>query len=112
MYVDGVSQGSLGGQISLTGVNHFYVGAGFLGGAWPSESHRSGTDNTGYATYFNGNISDFAFFDKALSPAQISLMYQSGRNPSSPLATITKPLGGQTAAVSYDKTSALVTAVT
>lgn len=56
--IDGVVQGSLSGTISVSGNPNLDFGAGYIGGGWPDETHGSSSSNTGYLTYFNGEIAD------------------------------------------------------
>jgi hypothetical protein len=58
LYIDGISQEKLNVHISSVNWPNFTIGAGYLGGAWPNESHYLQSGNTGYATYFNGQIAD------------------------------------------------------
>ena len=55
-----------------------YVGAGFLGGNWPDEAHHLQSGNTGYASYFNGNISDVALFSQYLTAPTVAALYATG----------------------------------
>jgi RHS repeat-associated protein len=113
MYVDNVSR-SAAGQISqvANATAHEYIGAGFIGGAWPNEAHQSGTSSTGYAQYFTGSISDVAFYSTALTDAQVASMYAAGTHTASLLSQITRPSGKVFAQVGYDAVSGRVTQVT
>src|SRR6476646_7746873 len=112
MYLDGTFVASKSGTIGvpLTGTANEYIGAGFNGGGWPDESHNGGS--TGYANYFNGSISDVAFFDKPLSAANASARYAAGHTASHPLTSVVRPQGGTAAAVTYDPASGTVQQVT
>ncbi|HEV2370630.1 MAG TPA: LamG-like jellyroll fold domain-containing protein [Streptosporangiaceae bacterium] len=67
MYLDGQQvAGLLSGDIDAQNVPNMYVGAGDLGGSWPSTS-----GDTGGPVYFNGSISDVAFYNSDLSQAQV-----------------------------------------
>lgn len=118
MYVDndpiGVNKSGQIQTISADSATHQVIGAGFLGGSWPKQAHESSTDNTGYATFFQGTIADFAFYDKALRSDQAMALYQSGKVASAPLVKITRPSGASavSAQVTYDASSGLVTQVT
>ncbi|GAA0692758.1 hypothetical protein GCM10010193_54170 [Kitasatospora atroaurantiaca] len=119
LYLDGNQTGStLNGMISRSGgytsalQGHTYIGAGFLGGKWPNEPHYSTTDNTGYATYFNGSIAQVATFPKGLTAAQIASQYAAGKQTGNLLTGITRPSGKQFATVVYDTNSAQVNQVT
>src|SRR5262249_8280409 len=97
MYVDsdavGVSKTGVIQTISADSAAHQIIGAGFLGGNWPNQAHQSSTDNTGYASFFNGTISDFAFYDKALRPDQVTALWSASQAASSPLVKIFRPSG-------------------
>ncbi len=57
LYLDGAARGSRSGLIqtnTFDSATHVYVGAGFLGGTWPDESHYAVGNDTGYANFFNG----------------------------------------------------------
>lgn len=114
MYLDGVvvdptPRSGVVKPINWESTTNQYLGAGFIGGAWPDQAHQSGTDNTGYATHFNGLMSDFALYTRPLSAAQIALMRKSALAPSSPLTKSLRPLGGTSAEVTYDAVTGLVT---
>ena len=51
MYLDGTLVGTSPGVIQLydaNGSKNVYVGAGYIGGAWPDEPHQNPNDNTDY----------------------------------------------------------------
>src|SRR5207248_4688243 len=84
LYLDGAKLDTRTGTIQLyagNGAQNSYIGAGFLGGQWPDQSHYSTSDNTGYPAYFAGSIADAAFFDKWLSQDQVSALYTAGHLP-------------------------------
>ena len=82
LYVDGQQEATLSGTISAPASSYAYVGAGFLGGGWPHEPHQSSTSNTGYGTYFNGDIAEVAFYNQQLSAAQVTAEYNASRHSS------------------------------
>ncbi|WP_282205905.1 LamG-like jellyroll fold domain-containing protein [Kitasatospora fiedleri] len=118
LYLDGTQIGSATGMISRSSgytsalQTHTYVGAGFLGGKWPNQPHYSTSDNTGYASYFNGTIGQVATFTRGLTAAQVAQQYQAGKQTGSLLTGITRPSGKQFAGIQYDTNAALVTQVT
>jgi hypothetical protein len=59
--IDGISQEKL--NVTSASVNwpNFTIGAGYLGGAWPNEPHHLQSGDTGYPTYFNGQIADVTY---------------------------------------------------
>jgi hypothetical protein len=93
VYLDGKAIGSLSGTISLSHDQYDYVGAGFLGGAWPDESHQQQNGNTGYATYFNGSIADVGFWDRPVTSAEVAAMYAAGKARASLVTKVTRPSG-------------------
>jgi RHS repeat-associated protein len=114
MYLDGTLVGSKNGLVQLIpgSAVHEYVGAGFLGGGWPDESHSSGTSNTGYASFFNGSISDVSFYNRSLPTGLVNGLYLAGHNAASQLASVTRPTGSVYAQVSYDLVTGKVSRVT
>jgi hypothetical protein len=56
--IDGVHQGTAIGELSVTGSPNLDFGAGYIGGGWPDETHASGSSNTGYLSYFDGELAD------------------------------------------------------
>ena len=80
MYLDGEPVGtpSLAGTIDVTAEHHDYIGAGFLGGDWPDEADYGKNGNDGYATYFDGDISDVGFWARPLTSAEVAAMYAAG----------------------------------
>jgi RHS repeat-associated protein len=108
MMVDGVfaaseSSDPTGGE-SL-GQGTMYLGAGFLGGAWPEEPDQSSTSGTGYASYFEGYIADVSFYGARLSQAQYTSQMQAAQSSGglTPVqtSTVTDP-GGKTLTYTYD----------
>ncbi|WP_157545167.1 LamG-like jellyroll fold domain-containing protein [Hamadaea tsunoensis] len=112
LYVDGVAQGSLAGTIAMvdaTGSMNDVIGAGFVGHGWPDHA-RTGA-SPAVATYFTGQISDVAYFTKAVTSAEVQAMWDAGRWSSTELSKITRPSGRVSAAVTYDSATANVTKV-
>ncbi|WP_285680548.1 DNRLRE domain-containing protein, partial [Kitasatospora phosalacinea] len=72
LYLDGAAQGTRSGQIVAPGQRVATVGAGFTGGAWPDEPLYNGSDNTGHPSYFNGSISDVAFYNHTLGAPAVT----------------------------------------
>lgn len=109
LYLDGVQVGSLTGTINLHSLdaNRAYVGAGFLGGAWPSQPHTTPT-----ATFFTGSIADVAYYNRALTGADVSAMHQSGRSGTAQLHRITSAAGRVEAQVAYHTVTGRVSELT
>jgi hypothetical protein len=90
MYLDGQLVGTKAGTIQLFGsggASHVYAGAGFIGNGWPDEPHFG--VNTGYATYFNGSISDVAFYDHWVPASTVAGMYGAGHGAAKVLSGVT-----------------------
>jgi hypothetical protein len=59
--IDGVTQGTATGTVSVSSMPDFDIGAGYIGGHWPDEPHSSSTSGTGFRTYFAGAIADVTY---------------------------------------------------
>ena len=55
------------------------VGAGYLGGGWPDEPHHSTSSNTGYASYFTGDIAEVAWYPAQLTAAQVTAQWDTSK---------------------------------
>jgi RHS repeat-associated protein len=102
MYLDGTAVGSLSGTVSNTGLQYQYVGAGYLGGLWPEEPYYSTSSSAGTASYFNGDISDVAFWDQVVTANQVSGLYAAGTTQGNWLTKVTRPTGSVYAQVAYN----------
>ncbi|MFF2658413.1 LamG-like jellyroll fold domain-containing protein [Kitasatospora sp. NPDC058032] len=102
LYLDGTAQGTRTGQVVAPGQRVATVGGGFIGGGWPDEPYYNGSDNTGHAGYFNGTISDVAFYNRTLGAPAVSAQWAAAQRPSAELTTVTLPSGKTGLAVSYD----------
>jgi RHS repeat-associated protein len=112
LYLDGSLAGSTSGIAGVTGQPNMYLGAGFLGGNWPDEAHHQQNGNTGYATYFNGQISDVALYGRYLTAPAVRQIYAAGHSAAGLLSNITAPSGNVTAQIGYDSITDRVTSVT
>ncbi|UOX90824.1 LamG domain-containing protein [Amycolatopsis sp. FBCC-B4732] len=108
MYLDGQFVGSSIGAIVPMGPQNRYIGAGFLGNAWPDQSHSG---QPGTATFFNGQIADVGIWDKSVPGVQEMPLYQAGKQQASLLTSITRPSGAVHTTVSYDPVSQAVTQI-
>jgi RHS repeat-associated protein len=113
LYLDGGHVGALSGQIAISAaaVNNT-IGSGFVGGAWPDNSHHSTTDPTGFRTPFTGNVSDVAIYDRPLSGVEVGQLYSAGSHAANLLTQVTRPSTKVYAHVTYDYATGLVTDVT
>jgi RHS repeat-associated protein len=112
LYLDGTAVGSLSGTVANTGLQYQYVGAGYLGGSWPTEPYYSTTSSTGTASYFNGDISDVAFWDQAVTAGQVTGLYAAGTTQGAWLTKVTRPTGSVYAQASYNGLTGTLSAVT
>ncbi|WP_404870067.1 LamG-like jellyroll fold domain-containing protein [Kitasatospora griseola] len=102
LYLDGTAQGSRTGQIVAPGQRVATVGAGFTGGIWPDEPLYNGSDNTGRPSYFNGSISDVAFYNRTIGAPAVTTQWTAAQKPSAELTNIALPSGKTKLAVTYD----------
>jgi len=112
LYVDGAAKGTLAGTIRRYNddiAEIVNIGAGFVGGSWPN--HANTGASPAKATYFKGSISDVSFFNETVDAGQAAALNQSGRTAQPVLSSVTRPSGGVSATVSYDKTSGRVAGV-
>jgi large repetitive protein len=113
LYVDGQLQTTVPNKTisMLYPQDNDYAGTGFLGGSWPHEPNTNST-NTGYPTYFNGNMSDVALWDRPLTGAEIQSLYAAGTQQASLLTKVTRPSGTVYSQVNYDGVTSDVTSMT
>ncbi|MBM0237169.1 VCBS repeat-containing protein [Micromonospora sp. ATA32] len=111
LYLDGVSKGSLDGTIAQIagGSANVLVGAGFVGGSWPT--HVNTSASPAKATWFSGSISDVSFFNQALTGTTVAALNSAGRTANPVLSKVLRPSGGVTAEIGYDKTTGKVATV-
>ncbi len=78
LYLDGAQVGTKTGPgwIGDASTNYMYVGAGFLGGKWPAQTHQSTTDATGYPSFFNGSVAEVAYYEHQLTPADVTAHFK------------------------------------
>ncbi|HVB44807.1 MAG TPA: LamG-like jellyroll fold domain-containing protein [Streptosporangiaceae bacterium] len=112
MYLDGALAGSQTAQVGVSGQPNVYVGAGFIGGNWPDESHHLQNGNTGYAQYFTGSISDVALYGQYLTAPSVQELYATGHSAVGLLDKSTTPSGNVTAQISYSDVTDRVTSMT
>ena len=74
LYVDGTANATLSGSVTLQQPDQLndYVGAGYIGGSWPAETDYEKSGNTGYASYFTGDLGEVAWYPAQLSATQVS----------------------------------------
>ncbi|TNH22815.1 hypothetical protein FHG89_28290 [Micromonospora orduensis] len=112
LYLDGVDRGTLAGTVAQIpgGSANVLVGAGFVGGGWPS--HVNSGVTPARATYFTGSIGEVSFFNQALTGTTVSALHDAGRTAHPVLSSVVRPSGGITAQVGYDKSTGRVSTVT
>jgi RHS repeat-associated protein len=106
LYLDGVAQGTLAGQVNQLNMVHDSVGAGFWGGGWP-EAGVSGTIG-----YFHGEIGQVAVYPQPLSAAAIGSQYALAGAASPELTQVTLPSGKIYEEASYDSDTARLSTYT
>ncbi|WP_285681328.1 hypothetical protein, partial [Kitasatospora phosalacinea] len=70
--------------------------------AWPDEPLYNGSDNTGHPSYFNGSISDVAFYNHTLGAPAVTAQWAAAKQTSAELTNITLPSTKTKLAVAYD----------
>ena len=91
LYLDGNQVGSQSGTVQIAGQANNYVGAGYNGGSWPDEQFYG--SSAAYPEYFNGDISDVAFWNRQLTNAEALTLYADGTTPAALLTKVTRPSG-------------------
>ena len=90
-------------KASSTPTPYVYLGGGYLGGAWPNQPHTG--SNTGYVSWFNGSIAEFASYRSQLSAAEVLQQYNASKSSTglAPEETVkvTDP-GGKTLTDAFD----------
>ncbi|MDX6740735.1 LamG-like jellyroll fold domain-containing protein [Actinocorallia sp. A-T 12471] len=112
LYLDGVLLGSKTGLHEVPGQWNNIVGAGYLGYKWPNQPNYSATVKTGYANFYNGQISNVAYFDKTLTQGDVGHLLNVAKTPNAFLTSTTRPSGKAFAAIAYDGVTGTVTQVT
>jgi RHS repeat-associated protein len=115
VWLDGSVIGTLSGAVSISAgatQTYNYLGAGFIGGGWPDESHQGQSGNTGYAQFFNGSIADAAFYTRPLVQSDVTALYNAGENASTLLTGITRPTGKAYATITYNTSTSRATHLT
>jgi RHS repeat-associated protein len=112
LYLDHSLQGSKTGPISLasTSWGNTYVGVGYVGEAWPG--HALTGASPALPSYFNGSISDVAYYAAALTSADVYRLHRSGTGSNLVLKEVARPSGGVATQVSYDRQTGRVASVT
>ncbi|MFD9591983.1 LamG-like jellyroll fold domain-containing protein [Kitasatospora sp. NPDC059973] len=98
LYLDGQAQGTLPGAVIAPGQRSEAVGGGFLSAGWPDNPYGW----SGQANYFNGSISDVAFYNRTLGAPAVAALWQAGSQPSAELTGLKLPSGKTRLAVTYD----------
>ncbi|MFI5936919.1 LamG-like jellyroll fold domain-containing protein [Actinoplanes sp. NPDC051494] len=113
LYLDGTARGTLAGTIARFDANsadNVVVGGGFIGNNWPG--HEDSGKSPAEANFFTGSVSDVAFFTRTLDAAAVTALRAAGAAGNPVLTKVTRPTGGVSAVVSYDKTTGKVASVT
>ncbi|MFE3875765.1 LamG-like jellyroll fold domain-containing protein [Kitasatospora sp. NPDC059146] len=99
LYLDGQAQDTLAGPVLAPGQRAGAIGGGFTSAWWQDSPF---TDFTGRASYFNGSISDVAFYNRTLGAPAVQGLWQAGSQPSTQLSGVKLPSGKSRLAISYD----------
>ncbi|WP_436532489.1 LamG-like jellyroll fold domain-containing protein [Actinoplanes sp. HUAS TT8] len=112
LYLDGVRKATQTGvTVSDIQPRYQYLGAGHLGGGWPSQDNTVAYKNTGTPDYYSGSLSDAAIFDRPLTDDLVAELY-AARTSRKLLSQVTRPSGGVAATIEYDPVSGKVRKVT
>jgi RHS repeat-associated protein len=106
LYLDGIQQGTLSGQVNPLNMVNDSVGAGFWGSGWP----QAGT--AGKIGYFDGDIGQVAVYAEPLSAATVASQYALGTATSPELTQVTLPSGKIYEKACYDADTARLTGYT
>ncbi|MEV6212020.1 LamG-like jellyroll fold domain-containing protein [Kitasatospora sp. NPDC051914] len=90
--------------------NQVYLGTGYLSAEWPN--HPTVATGKQIAAYFNGSIAQAAWYDKPLQQADVTALYQTGKNPAQLLNKVSRASGKTFADITYDPATAAVTKLT
>lgn len=102
LYLDGVKVGTLSKPLVAADMPHAFLGTA----RWTGRPATTGTYG-----YYNGQLSDAAFFGRELTAQVVSDLHGSGRSQKAALTKITRPSGGVTASISYDTATGRVASV-
>jgi RHS repeat-associated protein len=109
MYLDGTAVGTKTGLIQMYGTGgglHGYLGAGFIGHAWPDQVHNG--ENLGSVQHFSGSIAEVSFYNQGLAAGTVGQMYAAGRATVPLLTSVTTPAGRVAAQVVHDPVAGTV----
>ncbi|GAA0456326.1 ricin-type beta-trefoil lectin domain protein [Actinoplanes campanulatus] len=81
--------------------NSSFIGKGYLGGGWPSQSHPSTASNLGHLQYFTGAVAEVALFDTAVDKQVVTDLYNA-RGEVKQLTRVLRPSGKDAAVINYD----------
>ena len=109
LYLDGVQDASPAVTTTPFTEPYTYLGAGFLGGSYPDESHSGATP---VATYYSGALSDTAVWDRPLTGAEVSGLYTAATGAAALASTITRPSGKTFEQATYNPATAQLTGLT
>lgn len=88
------------------------IGAGYLGGVWPSQPHYSASNYTGYLHRFTGQIAEVADFTSALTAGEVANMHAAATRTTPLLDQLTTPEDRIRGSINYDAGAATVRSVT
>ncbi len=113
LYLDGAAVGTVTNQPAQTvGRPVATIGAGYLGGVWPSQPYYSASDYTGRLSRFTGQIAEVADFASALTAGDVAEMHGAATRTAPLLDELTTPEDRNRGSIGYDPGSATVRTVT
>jgi large repetitive protein len=108
LYLDNTTVGTLTGTVDAGGFPYQYIGSGFLGSTWPDQT----LGTPAHAAYFNGTLSDVAFYTSALDSSSATALYNAGHAAGQLMSSVTRPSGNAAASLTYDSVSGRVASLT
>ncbi|MEV0272866.1 LamG-like jellyroll fold domain-containing protein [Hamadaea sp. NPDC050747] len=115
LYLDGVKVGETAGM-PASRQSELQLGTGFRGATWPNYNGTADTTagypNTGTPNYFNGQLAEFAMFNRPLSADEVGVLQSAAAAVTHPMTGIKRPSGRTSAAIAYSQQTGLVTSVT
>jgi RHS repeat-associated protein len=109
LYLDGAVVGNLAGHVLAAGQHRAYVGAGFIGGGWPTQTYSG---QSPAVMRFHGSISDVASYHAPVNAATVAQQNAAGRQSARLLSSMTRPSGAVGVSISYAPVTGVVNEIT
>ena len=104
LYLDGAQAATTSEQRQPhIALDHVLIGAG----QWTGRPATSGDHG-----FFTGSIAEVALYDRPLTASTVATLYDTGKTPSQPMTSLTRPSGGVTATVNYNQANGTVDSLT